>query len=558
VLLFHESSLESTGDDAVVLELTDYCARKVVMLNDPTRFKTLLHVDDTKVDHDAKAKLSVQQVISKQSMEMDYKVRTESMLCRCCADACLLTNASFLIYLSFIYVFILAHSQICISCLSILRYLTQHLNVIPLSAMVRMLDTHDFILQLVPLLENMPWQRTHVYREGGKKKRCQEKFIEQQWVRLDNDDRFQLTQVEGQVWLSIYNLVCDLKCRQRYRYDMHRKAVIVRLKRFFNSMLIDQLPMLTQLQRSVEELLIMQPPLPTAKSFTIVEQVLEIRADLFEGVDWARVARVQSKTVYADTKENRDRDIQRFDAAYNLNNFDDVLSKPPCVKCGKPAVNRCSVCKNEWYCSNVCHLDSWKKHKPICVMLQKDAQTRNDAKSVKKEAELQQILRDNEAMASAGDTGGIQEMKQKRGRVRTDNSMLDLEGGAELNEGVDDAVSRFADANNVKRSVVIEEVDSSAETKASKPAPAPGSSSSAAPAGGIETLEVKSKAKPSLIDVLMASKSPSSSSPLSLSSSSPAATAASSSSSSQLIQEVNVADAVMEQTNTNVYVEELD
>jgi hypothetical protein len=47
-----------------------------------------------------------------------------------------------------------------VCCLSVLRYMTDYEQELPLGVMARMLDTHDTIVQLVPLLEERPWVRT--------------------------------------------------------------------------------------------------------------------------------------------------------------------------------------------------------------------------------------------------------------------------------------------------------------------------------------------------------------------------------------------------------------
>ena len=37
-----------------------------------------------------------------------------------------------------------------------------------------------------------------------------------------------------------------------------------------------------------------------------------------------------------------------------------------CDGCGKLATQRCSRCKNVWYCSRECQLKQWKGHKALC------------------------------------------------------------------------------------------------------------------------------------------------------------------------------------------------
>ena len=43
--------------------------------------------------------------------------------------------------------------------LTMLRYLTEHMSKLPLAVMSRLLDTHDVLQLLVPLIENPPWTR---------------------------------------------------------------------------------------------------------------------------------------------------------------------------------------------------------------------------------------------------------------------------------------------------------------------------------------------------------------------------------------------------------------
>ena len=46
-----------------------------------------------------------------------------------------------------------------ISAVVVSRYLSEHLDSLPLSALSRVLDTHDFVVLAVPLIENPPWTR---------------------------------------------------------------------------------------------------------------------------------------------------------------------------------------------------------------------------------------------------------------------------------------------------------------------------------------------------------------------------------------------------------------
>ncbi len=103
-----------------------------------------------------------------------------------------------------------------------LRFLSDHVNVLPLGVVARLLHTHDVLLSLVPLVENPPWSR----RRNGKL----EKFSDQRWLFVAPGDGMLLTKLEGQVWLTLYNLLMDKSCRKQYQYNTHRKDVIIRVR----------------------------------------------------------------------------------------------------------------------------------------------------------------------------------------------------------------------------------------------------------------------------------------------------------------------------------------
>ncbi|CAJ1373476.1 unnamed protein product [Effrenium voratum] len=65
--------------------------------------------------------------------------------------------------------------QICMCVISIIRFLTDHRVAVPLAVTTRMLETHDILLLLVPLMEKAPWVRRN--RINGRI----EKFEEHKW-----------------------------------------------------------------------------------------------------------------------------------------------------------------------------------------------------------------------------------------------------------------------------------------------------------------------------------------------------------------------------------------
>ena len=61
------------------------------------------------------------------------------------------------------------------------------------------METTDIPLVLVPLLEFRPWLRTN-------SKGVQEKFEDNKWAEIKPHEKGKITKLEGQIWLTIYNM----------------------------------------------------------------------------------------------------------------------------------------------------------------------------------------------------------------------------------------------------------------------------------------------------------------------------------------------------------------
>jgi hypothetical protein len=152
-----------------------------------------------------------------------------------------------------------------------------------------------------------------------------EVFSDGRWSEQAREDRLQLTKCDGQVWLAVNNLTVDPKCRAKYRYDDHRKGIMERLKRFFNDVLFDQLPVLKDLQRVLDE--IMLNAVPASHEITqgrlILEQVPEIRNALLRQSDteWKAMAKKQLESFFADSPETRRAAADRMEGMSKMFEF---------------------------------------------------------------------------------------------------------------------------------------------------------------------------------------------------------------------------------------------
>ena len=154
----------------------------------------------------------------------------------------------------------------------------------------RILNKHDFILILVQMMELKIWCKND--KEGKLYK-----YIDNKWKLIPLNERFQLTKIEGQIWISLYELLLNPNCVNKYDYTDYKKNQILKLRSQMNEVLIDQIPNLGALQRFLEQLAISEPP--PYKSSLLIEQISEIFEDMvrkYKG-KWKDIAKDQSKSV---------------------------------------------------------------------------------------------------------------------------------------------------------------------------------------------------------------------------------------------------------------------
>lgn len=196
-----------------------------------------------------------------------------------------------------------------VSCVALVRFICQHLGELSVSAVTRILETHDFLLSIVPLLDNPPWTR----KRGSTWEKLDE---EGKWQVVAPDRLLELTKFEAQTWLSLYYLTMHPEVRKRYGFDSHRKQTLLKARRFINAVLLDQLPILAELQRFVDELSIADVPEPTAldrgQGYLLMKQVAEQRERVLRGADFVQIADSQRNTLWRPRDANTDKDLARI------------------------------------------------------------------------------------------------------------------------------------------------------------------------------------------------------------------------------------------------------
>ncbi|XP_069793400.1 zinc finger MYND domain-containing protein 10-like isoform X2 [Narcine bancroftii] len=314
-IFYHKDVCESAEE--AVLDLVDYCHRKVTLLAAQSE-------SCESQEHGQPPSTSLAE-LQKQSHELEF--------------------------------------DISVKALSILRYITDHIDSLPLSVPARLLNTHNVLCVLVRLLEHCPWSR---YNFKGEL----QKYADGKWYTVPLEDQLKITKLDGQVWIALYNLLLRPECQQRYDFNNFNKTQLLKLQGFLTEVLIDQLPNLVELQRFLGHLAMVDLPIP--KKNLILEQVPDIRDRIIRESSnkWKAIAKHLVKTAFNPSEQDLLEQAHRLAETYNLDVMENLIPEhPKCGFCGGEAAKRCSRCQVEWYCARDCQVKHWSKHKKACDLM---------------------------------------------------------------------------------------------------------------------------------------------------------------------------------------------
>ncbi|KAJ1447044.1 hypothetical protein M885DRAFT_472257 [Pelagophyceae sp. CCMP2097] len=280
VVCYHAHALAAAKD--ATLDLLDYCARRLAAL----------HAKADEFRESALARHDPGQSAKEVAERLEQRSASDELRCHA-------RDIEF---------------RASVSCVALVRFVCEHIGELSVSAMSRLLSTHDLMLSVVPLIENPPW--TRMRRDASTQTRAWEKIVEGAWARLSPDRLLEVTKIEAQAWLALYHLAMHPEVRKRYGFDAYRKQSLLRARRFINDVLLDQLPLLADLQRFMDELAIVDTPEPTAlaqSSHLLMEQVAAQRDLVLRGVKFEDVAAQQRATVWSDeNQEEADRSLAQL------------------------------------------------------------------------------------------------------------------------------------------------------------------------------------------------------------------------------------------------------
>ena len=268
-LFYHEHAVEAAGD--LLVDLVDYCARRMQML------------------------------ITSSAELSEEKERTPEELFDMIDELMMEDQERALTF------------QCCMSAVNIFRFLTDHVKVMSLSVVSRILDVHDFPVLVTYLLEERPWLK----REAGKVK----KWVDSAWKVVEGDEIARVCTTEIQLWLTLNNLVSDVSFRSRYEFTRHRKETISKNRRFMNEVLLDQIPVLVDLHRFIEEMRLMQDLPNSNVDALLVQQEPEVQQQLLRS-DFQQLAADFLQMVRDMSEEDRRKQLQSLSEA--LGCFDEA------------------------------------------------------------------------------------------------------------------------------------------------------------------------------------------------------------------------------------------
>jgi hypothetical protein len=202
---------------------------------------------------------------------------------------------------------------------SMARHLCEHIDILPISAQTRILDTHDYLQMMVPLIDEPPWTRRRRVSNSQEEIVWEKLFDNHEWRKVSPNELLQITKCEAQCWIAVFHLTCSSVCRQRYALNVYRKEHLLRLRKYLNEVMVEQLPVLTDVMRYMDELTLMDvPEVSTGQGSTLLmQQVDKLRDNILRNHNWKEVVEMQYKSIFSKTTDAQDEDLRLLGTLYD-------------------------------------------------------------------------------------------------------------------------------------------------------------------------------------------------------------------------------------------------
>lgn len=209
--------------------------------------------------------------------------------------------------------------RICVTSVSLARFVCENVEVLPLGVISRISDTHDFLLLIIPLIENPPWTRR---LSNGK----WQKLVDLKWSVVKPIDLLKVTKLEGQPWIALYHLLAKNEFRERYGLNSFRKGQLLRIRKYLNDIMLDQLPFLADVQRYMDELAVTNVPEASSQADNVFlfQQVAAVTDSIMRGKVPSEIASYQKENVFTMT-DRTDKDLLALAEMYSDDAIEQVL-----------------------------------------------------------------------------------------------------------------------------------------------------------------------------------------------------------------------------------------
>ena len=86
----------------------------------------------------------------------------------------------------------------------------------------------------------------------------------------------------------------------------------------------------------------------------------EIRVKILRNRNFDEIAKYQLENFFNAEANDPQEELKSLFKLYGSDVYEQFMGDPKCAECGEVATQRCSKCKQEWYCSRECQLKKWK------------------------------------------------------------------------------------------------------------------------------------------------------------------------------------------------------
>lgn len=240
-------------------------------------------------------------------------------------------------------------------CISILRYISEAGDSIPLDAHTRIIRKLNVPNLIVALLDDgCPWIRSDSFYQSGS------------WHKKENP----LCPHEINMLLLLRQLLLS---DEMSSYEFHQQNInsLNRVQKFLTPTVLAFCAPLADLAKVLSHIQ-MQPPESTKPFALLIESEPEIKEKILSrfGDKFGGIAKNAMQTWANPSHAEIQSEAKALAKTWELDRMEQFLNQvPKCEVCGSEAVSRCSTCKHTWYCRRQCQVENWKEHKKICALL---------------------------------------------------------------------------------------------------------------------------------------------------------------------------------------------